>query len=424
LKTCATVDGVSSGSLLAAECGRRGFGVIHVRSHEYTAPVVLHSFHREDYLVDVPAMAPELQARILLSHCVRFIIAGAECGVERADLLNHMLRLPGNDVQCWVIRRNKYEMVEAIQRAGLRAPRQIKTAELSEALAFAARLPEHRVILKPQRSSGSNLVFAASTATRIRDAFNQILSRTTMFGEPNSEVCVQEFLDGPEYIIDTVSRDGEVVVTDMWEYHFADRNGVPFLYDRTDLLPPEDPHVGELADYATRVVDALGIRWGPAHCEVMMTGAGPTVVEVGARLAGAAFPRYAHAAGAMSQISVTADAYTDSVAFGLARSHRSAHDRRCHVVSLISPTNGVFLGHSRLSEIEQLRSFFAADLWLEDGDRVSPTVDVASAPGIIALIHTDPKVLMEDYTAIRRWETSGVYRAVDAASPTCPTGRS
>jgi hypothetical protein len=416
MKTCAIVDGVSSGSLLAAECSRRGFGVIHVHSHEYT-PVVLHSFRRGDYLFDIPAMDPELQARILRNRGVCFIVAGAECGVERADLLNERLGLPGNDVNSWADRRHKYEMVEAIRRAGLRAPRQIKTADVSEALAFAAGLPEHRVILKPQRSSGSNLVFVASAAPRIRDAFTQILSRTTMFGERNSEVCVQEFIEGREYIIDTVSRNGTAMVTDMWEYHFADRNGVPFLYDRTELLPPDHPHAGELEDYTIRVLDALGIRWGPAHCEVMLTHTGPTIIEVGARLAGVAIPRYAHAAGKMSQVCVTVDAYADSAAFAAACSYRPAQDQTCYVVSLISPTNGVFFGHSRLSDIEQLRSFFAADLWQDDGDPVCRTVDAVTCPGIIALIHTDPKVLMGDYAAVRRWETSGVYGDVADRAP-------
>lgn len=412
MKTCAIVDGVSSGSLLAAECRRRGFRVINVQSHEYTS-VVLHSFHRTDFFLNIPAMAVDLQARILRDHGVRFIIAGAECAVERADLLNEMLGLPGNDASSWVIRRHKYEMVEAIRRAGLRAPRQIKTRDVSEALAFAAGLPKRRVVLKPQRSSGSNLVFAADSSAQMRDAFSQILSRNTMFGERNDEVCVQEFMKGREYVVDTVSRDGAVVVTDMWKYHFADRNGVPFVYDRTELLRSNHCRAGELADYATRVVGALGIRWGPAHCEVMLTDAGPTVVEVGARLAGVALPRYAHAAGEMSQVVVTADAYTDSAAFAAACSYRRAHDKTCYLVSLISPINGVFFGNSRLSDIEQLCSFFAADLWLHDGDPVYPTVDALTCPGHIALIHTDPQVLLQDYAAIRRWESSGVYGAAD-----------
>lgn len=410
MKYCAIVDGVSSGGLLAAECRRRGFDVIHVRSHDYITSVVLHSFRGDDYILDIPAMTPERQAEILRGHDVRFLVAGAECGVERADLLNEKLGLPGNDVHSWVVRRHKYEMVEAIRRAGLRTPRQIKTADVDDALTFAAALPKYRVILKPQRSSGSNLVFAADTATQIRDAFAWILLRTTMFGERNSVVCVQEFVEGNEYIIDTVSRDGEVVITDMWQYHFADRNGVPFLYDRTELLTPGHHNGKVLEDYATQVLEALGIRWGPAHCEVMLTDVGPVIIEVGARLAGAAFPRYAHAAGALSQVSVTADAYTDADAFAAARAYRPAHPRTCHVVSLISPTTGVFLGHSRLPEIEHLRSFFAADLWLRDDEPVCPTVDVATAPGIIALIHADTEVLAQDYAAVRRWETSGVYR--------------
>jgi hypothetical protein len=417
MKTCAIVDGVSSGSLLAAEFSRRGFHVIHVRSHEYAGPIMLHAFHREDYHFDIPAMAPELQARILRDYGVRFIIAGAECGVERADLLNEELGLPGNDANSWANRRHKYEMVEAIRRTGLHAPQQIKTADVCEALSFAANLPVYRVILKPQRSSGSNLVFAADTAAQIRDAFTHILSRTTMFGERNSEVCVQEFIEGREYIIDTVSRDGTVVVTDMWEYHFANRNGVSFLYDRTELLPSDHAHAGELADYAARAVEALGIRWGPAHCEVMLTQTGPTIIEVGARLAGAAIPRYAHAAGKISQVALTADAYADPAGFAAAQFYRPTHEQTCYMVSMISPTNGAFFGQSRLSEVEQLRSFFTADLWLQDGEPVYRTVDAATAPGNIALIHTDPKVLMEDYAAIRRWETSGVYQVGDGCTP-------
>jgi hypothetical protein len=92
------------------------------------------------------------------------------------------------------------------------------------------------------------------------------------------------------------------------------------------------------------------------------------------------------------------------------------------VVQLISPTNGVFFSHSRLSEIEELRSFVAADLWLEDGAPVYRTVDLATASGIIALIHSDPKVRIEDYATVRRWETSGIYGAIDDCAPAWSSG--
>ncbi|WP_142279525.1 hypothetical protein [Mycobacterium arosiense] len=49
-------------------------------------PVDLHAFTAKITFSTFPAMAPDLQARIPLDHAVRFIIAGAECGVERADL--------------------------------------------------------------------------------------------------------------------------------------------------------------------------------------------------------------------------------------------------------------------------------------------------------------------------------------------------
>jgi hypothetical protein len=83
------------------------------------------------------------------------------------------------------------------------------------------------------------------------------------------------------------------------------------------------------ADYTTRVVNALGIRWDPAHCEVMLTQDGPTVIEVGARLAGAAFPRYAHAARDMSPVLVTTDARFRCLCSGTVLSSRSRPDALC-----------------------------------------------------------------------------------------------
>lgn len=103
-------------------------------------------------------------------------------------------------------------------------------------------------------------------------------------------------MDGKEYVVDGVSRDGVYKVTAIWKYD--KRNGVNdanfvyfgmFLQDRRIA-----PEVGVLIDYAREVVTALGIVQGPSHMEVMLNTVEidgvkkhvPCLVEVGARCHG------------------------------------------------------------------------------------------------------------------------------------------
>merc|ERR1712178_394386 len=52
------------------------------------------------------------------------------------------------------------------------------------------------------------------------------------------------------------------------------------------MLPPDGPEQDALTSYVFRVLDAVGLRFGPCHTEVMMTPRGPVLVEVNARMHG------------------------------------------------------------------------------------------------------------------------------------------
>ena len=51
----------------------------------------------------------------------------------------------------------------------------------------------------------------------------------------SNAVLVQEWIEGVEYAVDTVSRDGEHKVTAMWKYDKRPVNGGPFVYFCTEL---------------------------------------------------------------------------------------------------------------------------------------------------------------------------------------------
>jgi biotin carboxylase len=98
---------------------------------------------------------------------------------------------------------------------------------------------------------------------------------------------VQEYLEGQEYILDLVSRDGEHKVAAVWAYDRRAVNGAGFVCFGQRLLTADEPHVRDLIAYQKKVITALGIRNGPTHGEVKWFQGEPVLVEVGARCQGA-----------------------------------------------------------------------------------------------------------------------------------------
>ena len=103
----------------------------------------------------------------------------------------------------------------------------------------------------------------------------------------NDAVLAQEYLRGKEYVVDTVSRDGVHRLAGLWAYGkpAAGFETVGRLASK-ELLPAEGPLADQLFAFAVDVLNALEIRNGAAHCEVIIDDKGPALVEIGARLHG------------------------------------------------------------------------------------------------------------------------------------------
>lgn len=89
-------------------------------------------------------------------------------------------------------------------------------------------------------------------------------------------------------MVDSISHEGEHRVTAIWRYDKRPLNGAAFVYYGLRLWEGEDGRKMDwaLARYAHACLDALGIRNGFSHAEVMWLegeAGGPCLVEVGAR---------------------------------------------------------------------------------------------------------------------------------------------
>ena len=90
-------------------------------------------------------------------------------------------------------------------------------------------------------------------------------------------ILAQQFLEGPEYAIDSVSRNGEHKVTALWRY-----DKVGFVYQCTRLVPV-DGTTRPIINALFEALDAAGHANGPAHSELIVVDDVPTLVEINAR---------------------------------------------------------------------------------------------------------------------------------------------
>ena len=144
-----------------------------------------------------------------------------------------------------------------------------------------------KVIIKPMDSAGSDDVTLCLSMNEARAAFGNIVGKTNVLGLINEAILVQEYLEGIEYVVDMVSRDGEHKCVAVWQYDRRAVNGAGFVCFGQHLMIEEDDRVKELVAYQKLVLTAVGIKHGPSHGEVKWHQNEPVLVEVGARCHGA-----------------------------------------------------------------------------------------------------------------------------------------
>lgn len=117
-----------------------------------------------------------------------------------------------------------------------------------------------------------------------------IVGKRNGLGLINDGALVQEFMAGKEYVIDKVSMDGEHKLAAIWQYDKRQCNGANFVYFGMKLVSSHSPMAQAMVAYSSQVLDALDIKQGPSHMEVMWiddkSGGHPCLVEVGSRCHG------------------------------------------------------------------------------------------------------------------------------------------
>ena len=397
------VDPYSSGALLAAALIEREVTCVAVESSS-TFPASMKSRFEPDMYCDVIKHYDFEQTRELVArHKPSHVIAGFESGVELAERLSHELALPSNVPELAESRRDKFRMAESAAQRGLRTAKQFRSSNVDEILAWTEQTLDWPVIAKPPKSVASDHVFRCQAADELRCASASILRETNVLGLQNSSVLVQEFLQGTEYVVDTVSCGGNHKLTAIWQYERPEHCSRFICYNGLQLLPYEGDLQEQLRHYAFEVLDALGVRFGPAHCELMWTKSGPTLVELGARLSAGNNAVLSRLCGGICQLDETVNVLIEPARFLAELDCRPRLNHRAANAFLFTTCRGKLLQTRYVEEIQALPTFHSMSIASQHGE----TID--GVAGRVTLLHAEWNAIQRDLSKIRELEANGMF---------------
>ncbi|MFF1614071.1 ATP-grasp domain-containing protein [Amycolatopsis sp. NPDC058278] len=251
-----------------------------------------------DDVYDAEAVAAKIRSAFGAPAAVLTGSDGAIASTARVAELLGVARCPAS---VFAVCADKFAVRAALAAAGLPGPEAALISSASEAASVAERvgLP---AIVKPVNGAGSNLVRMVSTVDELAAACELLAARLPESADPryhrplgtldpSATFLAESFLNGPEYAVDVLIRDGVAEPIEILDK--------PLIDERKFELALSCPPAGLSAERAALVtaaasaaVLALGLDNTVAHVEVIDDERrGPTIVEVNAgRPAGSIMP--------------------------------------------------------------------------------------------------------------------------------------
>ncbi len=400
------VDPLSSGIELAPTFKARGIPAIAVTLKNEEWPEFGSKMKASDFL-EVISDRPGIE-NLIKKYDPIAIIPGTEEGIPLAEHLTAILTPKlANDPKKSLHRSHKYFMQKALAEAGVPFLKTLHTASSSEAQAWIEEnnLQNAPLIIKPPMSSGSEMVFHIAAFGDWNKAFSQILTEPSVISGKRSEtVVIQEQAIGTEYAVGTVSANGRHYLVHLIKYNKTSAGERKTVFDHVEFVPYDKNVLGDLFEYTQNTLDALGVRFGATHTEIMLTKNGPRLIESSARMIGGPVVGFARAATGSSQADKLVEIYLD----GDVQTKEFVFKKTVVPVFLKAVHQGIASNLEALDGTSELSTLLYKYVWIKNGDLVPQTVDYLTSIGIIALIGDRDSIFL-DYKKIRAMESKLVF---------------
>lgn len=236
------------------------------------------------YVETLPSLADCAQVLLAAERCNRAVgpfdavLAQSEFDLLTAAAARERLGVPGPDIDATSLFRDKTRMKAVVRGAGLDTPRFATVRSADDVHAFAHSCTA-AVVAKPRTGAASRGVVLIEPGTDPAAALS---------GADLTDYEVEEYVPGPIWHVDGLRHQGST------RFRISSRYlGTCHGFARGEPLGSVvhlDDEATAYGDFADRCLNALGLRDGAFHLEVIAGPNGPVFLEVGARAGGGEIP--------------------------------------------------------------------------------------------------------------------------------------
>jgi L-amino acid ligase len=155
------------------------------------------------------------------------------------------------------------------------------------------------------------------------------------------------------------------------------------------------------------VLDALDIRFGPAHCELMWVDDEPVLIEIAARLTAGNNSILSGICGGISQLDETVDTMLSPHRFLASMGVQPELKKRAVNLFLIPKRQGRLIRLRGLDEIRSLSTLHSMSVRAQLGDIIGRVA------GLVTLVDEDIQSIERDVNVIRALEADGIFEVED-----------
>ena len=339
------------------------------------------------------------------------VIPANERGVILATKLANDLNLLCNPIENLDAMTLKDKMQDKLAENGLRHIRGKVVRSVDEAIEYYDNESLNEVVIKPVYGAASVGVRICLNRKEMIDVLTEQFKGENYYGDEIKKYLVQERIDGEEYIVNTVSNNGVHRITTIWKYKKQKTSEGGQIYDYAHTV--NDLNIGEasLVEYAYKVCDAIGIKYGAVHGEYMIDDKGPILIEVNCRpMGGNLDAEFLDKISGQHETDSTLDSYLNPDKFEFERLRGYKLYEHGALKILIIPRD-IIAESSSMNHVNiHLKSHFYTSINpLDDPKLFVKTQDLRTAAGTIYLSHPDGYVLQKDIEFIRSIEKNAFH---------------
>ena len=328
------------------------------------------------------------------------VIPGGEYGVPLATCLASDLGLAGNPINRLKEMTEKDAMHAALRDKGLRYIRGKLIYSEEEALAYYNELGVEDVVVKRTRGGGTAGVFLCHGKEEMLSAVKKSFDADAKneCGQGDIAILIQEQIHGTEYIVNTVSCNGKHRIVSAWEYDKIKMANGGNAYNHVMVIPRLRTGHSELCRYALKVVDAIGIKYGPVHGEFMIDDKGPVLIEVNCRPMGGGLSRkYLERIFGHHETDVALDSYLNPAKFEEDARKPYRPDEFGALKFIILSDKTEVKSAPILQITKQLKSYFLSFYGgIGQTEILQETRDLGTSGGVIYLLNKDENLVKSD----------------------------